>query len=278
MKRRPLNQALVDAGLCEDSKQAAAWVMAGRVLVNGQPARAGMFLRPDDQLRLKNQLPYASKGGLKLAGALSAFRLDVSGLVCLDAGASTGGFADCLLQHGARLVYAVDVGFGQLTGTLRQDSRVVNLERTNLSDPRLLTLEPAPVFATCDLSYLSLRDAVPIYQGILGNQGQLVALVKPLFEVDDSQARRSGQLQDQAYAPLLRDLSAWLNGLEDVRVLQVCESPVRGSAGTLEFFFHLVFGGGQAQVDLEDDIRRSVARALAINVDTKAGDTAFEQV
>ncbi len=276
MKHRPLTEMLVADGLCADRKQAAAWVMAGKVLVNDQPATAGMRVRPQDKVRLKDQLPFASKGGLKLEGALFAFGLEVKGLVCLDAGASTGGFTDCLLQRGARLVYAVDAGFGQLTGALRQDSRVVNLERTNLSSPTLLNLEPVPAFATCDLSYLSLREAVPVYRDILRGRGQLAALVKPLFEVEDNEARRSGVIADAAYAPMLRGLASYLNALPGVRVQDVCESPVTGGAGTLEFFFHIRFGDGLPPVDLEDGIARSVEKALELNHKAKAGDSTLE--
>ena len=260
--KQPLNDALVAQGLCQDKKQAVAFVLAGQVLVNGQPARPGMLLKPGDDLRLKEQQPYASRGGLKLAGALTCFKLSPQGMVCLDAGASTGGFTDCLLQHGASLVYAVDVGFGQLTGALRQDDRVVNLERTNLSDPRLLALSPRPSFATCDLSYLSLREAVPLYREILGRQGQLLALVKPLFEVDDMEARRTGQIVPAAYAPMLADLSGCLNSQQDTAVAGVCASPVTGNTGTHEFFFHVRFGQDVQPADLTADIVSSVQQVL----------------
>ncbi len=257
-------QRLTALGLAEDSREAAVLIMAGKVLVNNQPARPGMKVRPDDEIRLKGaRMPYLARGGLKLAGALEAFGLSPEGQVCLDAGASAGGFTDCLLKHGARLVYAVDVGFGQLLGSLRQDERVVNLERTNLSDPRLLALAPRPGFATCDLSYLSLREAVPVYRDILGGAGSLICLVKPLFEVDDPQARRSGIIADSAYAPMLRDLAACLNGLPGVMVQDVCASPVTGSGGTIEFFFHVLFGAAGPRPALEDAIARSCGRALA---------------
>ncbi len=266
--KQPVTHCLVSLGLAEDVKQASALVMAGKVLVNDQPARPGMQIRPDDALRLKGgQQPYLAKGGLKLAGALQAFQADPEGLVCLDAGASTGGFTDCLLKHGARLVYAVDVGFGQLLGSLRQNPKVVNLERTNLSAPELLSLDPRPAFATCDLSYLSLREAVPIYQQIMGGQGTLLCLVKPLFEVDDAQARRTGQIDEGAYAPMLRDLAAYLNGLPGVRVMDVCLSPVTGHAGTVEFFFYVLFGASGAGPDLDEAIAKSVAAAVMIQTE-----------
>lgn len=276
MRKQTLTDKLVESRLCADKKQAAALVMAGKVLVNNQPARAGCMVKEDDKVRLKDQkFPYASKGGLKLEGALSAMHIDVAGKVCLDAGASTGGFTDCLLHHDALMVYAVDAGFGQLTGFLRQNEKVRNLEKTNLSDPVLLSLEPQPMIATCDLSYLSLKDAVPLYRDILHNQGELIALVKPLFEIDDPQARRSGQIPAAAFEPLLMELSSHLNSLSGVRVCAVCASPVTGNAGTIEFFFHILFGAMNEKFDLNESIKRSVAEALQIQRYKKAGDLTF---
>lgn len=282
-EKSPRNQKLtlaallVSQGHCEDARQAIAMIMAGLVLVNGQPAHAGDRIRKTDKVVLKERLPFASRGGLKLQGALRAMGLDISGQVCLDAGASTGGFTDCLLRSGARLVYAVDVGYGQLTGALRQDSRVFNLEKTNISDPALLTLDPAPGFATCDLSYLSLREAVPVYRDILRNRGSMLALVKPLFEIQDSEARRSGQIGDAAYEPLLTELAAALNRIGNVGVMRVCESPVTGSAGTIEFFFLIRFGSGQEKPDLSQDISGSVSRALRLYSAGKAGEAPLGQ-
>lgn len=274
-KKLSLAGYLVSRGYCEDNRQAAAMVMAGLVLVNGQPAHAGDKIRDTDKVIFKERLPFASRGGLKLQGALQEAGIDVTDLVCLDAGASTGGFTDCLLRHGAKLVYAVDVGYGQLTGALRQDRRVINLERTNISDPALNSLDPAPEFATCDLSYLSLREAVPVYRDILHHRGGMLALVKPLFEIGDSAARRSGQIADEAYAPLLTDLSSALNKLEDVGVAQVLASPVTGSSGTIEFFFHIRFGGNPERPDLAPSISSSVKEALGLNSAMKAGATAL---
>lgn len=260
-----LYQRLYELGLAESPKEAQALMMAGKVLVNDQPARAGMRVGPDAAIRIKGvQMPYLAKGGLKLAGALAAFDESPMGQVCLDAGASAGGFTDCLIKQGAEKVYAVDVGFGQLLGSLRQHPRVVNLERTNLSAPELLTLSPRPSFATCDLSYLSLREAVPIYRAILHGSGTLLCLVKPLFEVDDALARRTGEIADSAYAPLLRDLARCLNALEGTRVMDVCASPVTGYNGTIEFFFHVVFGGEGTAPQLEDAILSSVSKVLQV--------------
>ena len=159
-------------------------------------------------------------------------------------------------------MYAVDTGFGQLKGTLRQDSRVVNLERTNLSDPSLRLLQPVPVLATCDLSYLSLRDAMPLYRQILRGGGDIIALVKPLFEVDDPEARRSGLIPEGAYAPMLVQLTDHLNSLNGMAVLDVCASPMTGNAGTIEFFLHVRTGTDAAASGLGEKITSSVHQAL----------------
>lgn len=275
--KRQLSKLLVENHICADKKQADALIMSGKVLVNDAPARAGMLVGEKDAVRLKDQLPYASKGGYKLQGALERFGLSVRDRVCLDAGASTGGFTDCLLQNGAQKVYAVDVGYGQLTGALRQNRQVVNLEKTNISSPILLSLDPRPVFATCDLSYLSLRNAVPVYREILKGEGEMLALVKPLFEIDDPAARRSGQIDKNAYEPLLLDLCGAFNRLKGTRVMNVCESPVTGNNGTLEFFFYLVFGGDQKAPDLRHAISRSAKTALLLTPYEKAGDLTLGQ-
>lgn len=267
MKRNVLlTQRLVEDGCCAGPKEAASLVMAGQVYVNGQQARAGARVVPEDQLIVAGaNARYVGKGGLKLEHALQAFAIPVAGRVCLDAGASTGGFTDCLVKAGAARVYAVEVGFGQLMGSLRQHPAVVNLEKTNLSAPQLLALDPGPTLGVCDLSYLSLRLGVPYYRAILHGLGEAVCLVKPLFEVDDAAARRTGQITQDAYAPLLHGLIAALNGQEDTAVCGVTHSPVRGNGGTLEFFLHVRFGASIPPPALAGEVSASVEAALALS-------------
>ncbi|MBR1585325.1 MAG: TlyA family RNA methyltransferase [Clostridia bacterium] len=259
-KKQKLTDRLVEMGACPTEKEAAARVMAGEVYVNGQIAKNGALIKADDSVTLKGTLPYASKGGFKLAGALTDFGIDVTNRVCVDAGASTGGFTDCLVQRGAKLVYAVDVGFGQLMGRLRQDARVVNLEKTNVSDAKLLTLEPRPMFGTVDVSYLSLRKAIPYFSAILHGEGELCCLVKPLFEIDDAEARRTGVIADDQYAPLLRALIDDVNALPGASVRAVTHSPVTGNAGTREFFLHVMLNAESDPIP-DDQIARAVQRA-----------------
>jgi len=264
-KKQKLTDRLLGMGACGSEREAAARIMAGEVYINGQLARNGAMVKDDDSVTLKGVLPYASKGGFKLAGALEDFGVDVRGRVCVDAGASTGGFTDCLVQRGAQRVYAVDVGFGQLMGKLRQDERVVNLEKTNVSDEKLLSLSPRPTLGTVDVSYLSLRKAVPYFAAILHGEGELVCLVKPLFEIDDAEARRTGVIDDEKYQPLLRSLIDDLDAMPGVSVRAVTHSPVTGNAGTREFFLHVLLGRGAEKVS-DEKILAAVERAKQLTL------------
>lgn len=171
--------------------------MAGQVFVDDRVVdKPGTPVAADAVVRVQGRQRYAGRGGYKLEAALAAFQVPVAGRVALDCGASTGGFTDCLLQHGAALVYAVEAGYGQLVGRLRADPRVRNLERTNLGVLTLAGLEPPPSLITLDLSYLSLTAALPQAAPLLGQDGDVLALLKPLFEVADARARRSGTVDD----------------------------------------------------------------------------------
>lgn len=266
-KKRKVLDLLLERGLFSEEKAARAALMAGEVYSDTRRITgAAELLGETAPLRVRGQeLPYVAKGGLKLEGALHDFGISVKDRVCIDAGASTGGFTDCLLKAGAACVYAVDVGYGQLMGSLRQDPRVVNLERTNISDEKLLSLEPRPTLGSVDLSYLSLLRGVPAFSAVLHGQGELVCLVKPLFETEDTAARRSGILPDSAYVPVLLGLIEKLGTLPDTKVLNVTHSPVTGNAGTREFFLHILLGSGSgAAAGLDKAAADAVERALAL--------------
>ncbi len=249
MKKAPVWELMVERGIVEDRKVAESWVMAGKVLADGQRIdKTGQLVGVSSDIVVKgiNQR-YVGKGGLKLEGALADFGVDVNGVVAIDAGASTGGFTDCLLQHGARGVYAVDVGFGRLVGKLQIDPRVVAMEKVNIGDPSLEALDPRPTLATVDLSYLSLKQAIPIIARILHGEGEMICLVKPLFEVPDSEMRRTGVIDDPGvYSELLRDLAGFVNGL-GYAAAGITHSHVTGNKGAREFFI---------RVSLEPDAAR----------------------
>ena len=196
-RKVPLAALLVERDFFTSLDEARRWVMAGKVLVNDFCLdKPGMTVPDDAVVRVRGRLRYASRAGYKLEAALEHFTINVAGWVALDCGASTGGFTDCLLQHGASLVYAVDAGYGQLAGRLRANPRVRNLERTNLGNLAISMLNPPPTLITLDLSYLSLTKALPLAANLLASEGQALALIKPLFEIESAYARRSGHIDD----------------------------------------------------------------------------------
>ncbi len=262
-RRIPLWQAVCAAGLADSEVRARALVLAGQVLVDDRPVdKPGTPVPPDSALRVRGVRAYASRGGHKLEAALRAFAISAEGRVALDAGASTGGFTDCLLQHGAARVYSVDVGYGQLLGRLRQDPRVVNLERTNLGSITSQTLTPPPSLVTLDLSYLALDKAWRLVGQWLPPGGEIVSLVKPLFEVDDAEARRTGRItSDAAYGDLLRRL---LRAAETLgwSPRGLMASPIRGNHATLEFLLHLrAEAGCDRPIDPEAVVREALNSA-----------------
>jgi len=239
--RPRLDQEMVTRGLCASREKAQRAIMAGLVTVNGQPARKpGERVKPEDVVAVEAPEKYVSRGGHKLEHALRHFNLDVTGFVAVDLGASTGGFTDCLLQAGARRVYAVDVGHGQLAWRLREDPRVVCMDRTNArsltpaSFPQPYT--PADL-VVIDCSFISLRKILPAAIAILGASGKIVALIKPQFEAGKAEADRGqGVITDpQVHQRVLADLHAFVTSQPGLRWRGVTASPLLGPAGNKEF-------------------------------------------
>ncbi len=238
MAKRRVDVQLVELGLASSREQAQALILAGSVFAGEQPVtKPGHLLPTGAALRVTARPRYAGRGGEKLAGALAAFAVDPTGLVALDAGSSTGGFTDCLLQAGAARVYAVDVGYGQIDARLRADPRVRLLERTNL---RYLASLPEPVaLATLDLSFISLTKVLEPVRRLLVAGGLVVALVKPQFEAGRQEVGRGGIVRDPlVHAAVLGRVAAWAvrNGY---RVRGLARSPIRGTDGNREFFLLL---------------------------------------
>lgn len=238
MAKQRLDVLLVARGLCASREQARNAVLAGDVLVDGRAAvKPSLLLGGVETVELRTPARYVSRGGLKLEHALATFKLDVSGLVCADLGASTGGFSDCLLQHGAARVYAIDVGHGQIDYRLRNDPRVVLMERVNARNlPRL----PEPIDAiTADLSFISLTKVLPAAERSLRRGGRLVVLVKPQFEARRGEVGKGGVVREPLiHAAVLGRLARWLTA-EGYRILGLTASPVLGAAGNREFLMHL---------------------------------------
>jgi 23S rRNA (cytidine1920-2'-O)/16S rRNA (cytidine1409-2'-O)-methyltransferase len=233
-----LDQALVERGLCESRERAKRLILAGQVRINGQSARkASDSVKPADLLELEAGEKFVSRGGHKLEHALEHFKLDVTGLVAIDLGASTGGFTDCLLQRGAQQVFAVDVGQGQLAWKLRRDPRVVVMEKTNA---RFLRPEqfPAPAdLVVVDCSFISLKKILPPAIPLLKPDGRVVALIKPQFEAGKEEADKGrGVITDAAvHERVLAELRDFITAQAGLCWQGVVESPLLGPAGNKEF-------------------------------------------
>ena len=238
-----MDQILVERGLVKSRQRARAIIMAGDVLIDDQPVdKPGTLIGKDERIELRNKdIPYVSRGGLKLDAALQHFQLDVCGLICLDVGASTGGFTDCLIARGAQRVYAVDVGYGQLAWKLRQNPRVVVIERTNIRKMSPDTIAEPIDLITIDVSFISLKIVVPAVIKFLKDSAEprILALIKPQFEVGKGQVGKGGVVRDPVqHERVIEDLTSFFteNGL-------LCESvfpsPLLGPKGNREFFISL---------------------------------------
>jgi 23S rRNA (cytidine1920-2'-O)/16S rRNA (cytidine1409-2'-O)-methyltransferase len=238
MKQR-LDNILVQRGFFSSRSQAAAAVMAGEVTVAGQTmTKAGTMVAGDAVIELKEQPRFVSRGGLKLEKAFQEFPIDVSGRVALDAGASTGGFTDCLLQHGARKVIAVDVGYGQLDWKLRQDPRVEVMERTNIRGLTPDKLAERPDFATFDLSFISLRKVLPVVVACLDPSFEAIALIKPQFEVGKEKVGKGGVVRDEdERQAVVADMRTFIES-RGWQVRGVTESPIKGPKGNMEYLLY----------------------------------------
>jgi 23S rRNA (cytidine1920-2'-O)/16S rRNA (cytidine1409-2'-O)-methyltransferase len=240
-KKHRLDLIVVEKGMAKSRQRAQAIIMAGKVLVNERPVnKPGFFVSSEDRIELKGtDIPYVSRGGLKLEAALDELSLDVAGSICIDVGASTGGFTDCLLQHGVERVYAVDVGYGQLAWKLRQDPRVTVIERTNV---RYMTADaiPAPVdLVTIDVSFISLKIVVPAIIKFLKSDASILALIKPQFEVGKKQVGKGGVVkQPELHQQVIKDLSEFFETIK-LAPHSVYPSPLLGPKGNREFFIVL---------------------------------------
>jgi 23S rRNA (cytidine1920-2'-O)/16S rRNA (cytidine1409-2'-O)-methyltransferase len=246
MKKERLDKLLVLRGMVSSRERAQALIMEGKVLVDGTRVdKAAALVSTECALLLKGRdLPYVSRGGLKLEKALKVFRVDAEGKTCMDVGASTGGFTDCLLKKGAKKVYAVDVGYGQLAWSLKQDPRVVSLERRNIR-----YLSPGDIgeladLAVIDTSFISLKKVLPTVMQLIKEGGEIIALIKPQFEVGKGRVGKGGVVKDKEdHAMVIGEISRFATGL-GLKELGLTESPLLGPKGNREFFIYLKKGLG----------------------------------
>lgn len=248
MKGKRLDQRLFELGLAESREKAKATIMSGIVYVNGQKSdKPGTQVSDDAEIVVRgNACPYVSRGGFKLAKALEVFPVEPAGKVCIDCGASTGGFTDVLLKNGAAKVYAVDVGYGQLAWQLRQDIRVVVMERTNA---RALTPDMFPEsmdLGVMDVSFISIRLILPALHGLLKPGGEVVCLIKPQFEAGKADVGKKGVVRDKAvHERVLREMCEFFP-TAGYTLLGLDYSPIRGPEGNIEYLAYLKADGGDS--------------------------------
>ena len=233
--KRRIDSLLVDRGLVESQVRAQALIMAGKVVVEGKAAiKPGTLVTEATVITIVEPPPFVSRGGIKLDYALDQFRLDVSGKVAADIGASTGGFTDCLLKRGARRVYAIDVGYGQLDYRLRQDSRVVVMDRVNIRYP--VSLPEKVDLATIDLAFISVEKVIPSVVRLLDDSGYLVVLIKPQFEAKREEVGKGGVIrQPVVHARVLGRFITWMVE-HGFRLGGLVASPITGASGNREIF------------------------------------------
>ncbi len=254
MAKVRLDQLLVQRQLVESRERAQRLIMAGEVLVNDRVAdKPGMSIPTEAVIRIKEPLPYVSRGGFKLAAALDRFSIPIEHAICADVGASTGGFTDCLLQRGASRVYAIDVGYGQLDWKLRNDPRVVVMDRTNA---RYVEALPEPIgLAVIDASFISLRLILPAVLKWLAAEAHIVALIKPQFEAGRERVGKGGVVRDpQVHADVLRSLVQTAQEL-DCSPIDLIRSPIEGPAGNIEFLVWLRPGSHAATRSIDEVIQ-----------------------
>lgn len=239
-KKQRLDMILLERGLVESREKAKALIMEGKVLVNDIPVtKAGTMVPFDAAVTLKEDIPYVGRGGLKLEAALNYFGIVLDGLIAMDIGSSTGGFTDCILKKGVKKVYCIDVGYGQLAWQLREDPRIVLLEKTNI---RYLEREKIPEemdFITIDVSFISLKKVIPKAMEFLKEEGQILALIKPQFEVGKGDVGKGGIVKDEEKRMLVvEEIRNFAEGL-GLTVIGVFQSPIKGSKGNIEYFIYM---------------------------------------
>lgn len=253
MKKIRLDQLVFDLGLTESRERAKTTVMSGLVFVNGQRAdKPGMQVSPDANVEVKGAaLPYVSRGGFKLEKALKVFPVDPEDKVCIDCGASTGGFTDVLLQNGAKKVYSVDVGYGQLAWSLRTNDKVINMERTNI---RYVTHEDIGCsldFASVDVSFISLKLIFPVMAKLMKSGGECVCLIKPQFEAGKESVGKNGVVRDkETHKNVINSVLSYAaeNGFG---VLGLDFSPIKGPKGNIEYLLYGKLQGDNAEIDID---------------------------
>lgn len=246
MSKERLDILVTSIGLFDSREAAKRAIMAGIVLVNNEPLdKPGTKVAFDSEIRIKGLvMPYVSRGGYKLEKAIEIFQLDLTEKIIIDVGASTGGFTDCALQNGARLSYAVDVGYNQLAWKLRQDTRVISMERTNFRHLEQKDLSfGVPTFACMDVSFISIKLLLPVLKEIISDNGEIVALIKPQFEAGKALVGKKGIVRDaKVHIQVIKEIIDFVNAL-NMAAVALTYSPIKGGVGNIEFLLHIKKSG-----------------------------------
>ena len=255
MKER-LDVLLTEKNFFDSRARAKAMIMAGKILVNGQKVdKAGTLIPIDAEIRiLGEEMPFVSRGGLKLQKALDVFKIILSGKIAADVGASTGGFTDCMLQHGAKKVYAIDVGYGQLAWKLRSNAQVVNMERTNIRNVTREDILDELDFISIDVSFISLEKVLPVVYDLLKESGEVVALIKPQFEAGRENVGKKGVVRDKKiHAAVIEKVLKFAAGV-GFKICGINFSPVKGPEGNIEYLAYLTKNLSTEEIDFAPEI------------------------
>ena len=261
-----LDTAVFEAGLADSREKAKAMIMEGIVYVNNQKEdKPGTQIRPDAKIEVRGEkLPFASRGGLKLDKAVKVFGIELNDRICMDVGASHGGFTDCMLQNGAKKVYSVDVGYGQLVWKLRNDPRVVNMERTNIRYVTPEQIDDMLDFASVDVSFISLSLVVPVVRNLLKNGGEIMCLIKPQFEAGKGKVGKKGVVREpEIHCEVIQKIIDLMYE-NKFRIIGLDYSPIKGPEGNIEYLMYIEKPGEEGPTGgigpgaLQETIRRLV--------------------
>lgn len=258
-----LDILLTEKNFFDSRARAKTMIMMGKILVNGQKIeKAGTLIPRDAEIQiLGEKIPFVSRGGLKLKKALEVFKIDLTGKIAADVGASTGGFTDCMLQNGAAKVYAIDVGYGQLAWKLRQDERVINLERTNIRNVTPNFFSEPPEFVSIDAAFISLDKILPVVAEFIREDGEVVALIKPQFEAGREHVGKKGVVRDKKIHVAVIEYVLNFAGTVGFKIRDLDFSPIKGPEGNIEYLTHLSKNSGAEEINFAEKINSVVESA-----------------
>lgn len=263
-----LDILLVEKGMFQSREKARAAIMAGDIYVNGMKiTKSGHIVKVEDSIEFKgNTMPYVSRGGYKLEKAMKAFNIQLEGKTCMDIGASTGGFTDCMLQNGAAKVYAIDVGYGQFAWKLRIDPRVVSMERTNIRYVTPEDLQELCDFASIDVSFISLTKVLPAVKSLLKESGEIIALIKPQFEAGRDKVGKKGVVREKSTHKEVISNVVNFAIKENFKVIGLDFSPIKGPEGNIEYLVYLKKGDNES-INLSESLIDDIVEASHNNLD-----------